>query len=324
MTSLTNHLVPWAGAVSLLCAGAAHADLVVETDLGILPVGTINLMGDTASGANNADYYANTANSDGNWGNELVYQFELGESALVDLTLNGTSGDPDFFLLLDLTTQVENGKNAALFDLDSLFLDDALPDTASFGLLPSGAYYLSVDAFGGLDPPPASPASATFDLDITISAVEPPASFQDLGPIAIADRPLSVDTFGSDFDTLLGVFNSDGFLIGFSDDADATFQSLVDFPDGLPTGAYYVGLGGFDTTYQDGFIIEPQPGSEAGTYTLNYPGGPATGMLAAEEAAWFRFEVAVPEPSTCVLCVIGAVILLEKRAHFTPARRSSL
>jgi hypothetical protein len=300
----------------MLLASVGHADLVVDANLGILPLGATGVAGDTATGANNADYYANSANPEGNWGNELVYEFQLNEPLLVELTLRETNGDPDFFLLFGLATILEGNKNAALDDLDVLFLDDALPDTASFGLLPAGTYYLSIDAFTAFDPPPAVPATATFDLDITTIVAERPAVSTDLGTISLANEPLAIDSFGSAFDTLLGVFDGDGFLVGFSDDEDGTFQSQVDFAEGLPAGEYYVALGGFDTSYQNGYIVEPQPGSEGGDYVLNYPGGPATGMLATEQAQWFRFAVAVPEPATWALLVICMVL--------TPARRSAL
>ena len=323
----SNRPALWTGAFLFLLGSAGRAELVVDSNLGILPLGATSVAGDTATGANNADYYANTVNAEGNWGNELVYEFQLNEPLLVDLTLSDTTGDPDFFLLSGLATAVDGGKNAALDDLDVLFLDDVLPDTATFGLLPAGTYYLSIDAFSDFDPPPAMPASATFDLDITTSVAVRPAEFLDLGTIAPANEPLAIDSFGSDFDTLLGVFDGDGFLVGFSDDAGGTFQSQVDFADGLPAGEYYVALGGFDTSYQNGYIVEPQPGSEGGDYVLNYPGGPATGPLATEQAQWFRFAVAVPEPSTWAILVLCALLIVAKRlsgahsAHAGPTLR---
>jgi hypothetical protein len=303
----------------LLLQATSRADLTVNSNLGELPLGVTHLMGDTAEGANNADFYTNSVTSDGNWGNELVYQFQLGEPLLVDLTLSATNGDPDFFLLTGLATAASGGKNAAQDDVDALFLDDPLPDTSSFGLLPSGTYYLSIDAFGNLDPPPAVAASATFDLDITTTAAVPPPVFVDLGPIAAANEPLTIDSLGSDFDTILGLFDSDGFLLDVNDDVvpNVVLQSELDLAQGLPQGQYFLALGGFFSAFDDGFLVLPDPDSEGGNYILNYPAAAATGALATEEVQWFHFEVAVPEPSAWVLAVIGMSLLAVGGRIFT-------
>jgi hypothetical protein len=294
-------------------ATTGRAELIVNEDLGVLPPGTRNLVGSTANGANNADYYVNTLAPQGNWGNEYVYQFRLEHSGLVGLTLNETDGDPDFILLDGLTTTPAGGKNVAQNDLDTLFLDDPLPDSGFFGLLAPGTYYLSVDAFSDFDPPPSAPASAAFNLGLTISDVELPAAAIDLGALALPGEPFTIDTLGSDFDTVVGLYDSAGGLLEVSDDIDdTTLQSRLDFSAGLSSGEFFLGLAGFETDYRDGFIIRPAVDSEGGNYVLNFPGGPRSGVLATGEAQLFRFEVVVPEPSTWLLLAIGTSVLLSK------------
>jgi hypothetical protein len=133
----------------------------------------------------------------------------------------------------------------------------------------------------------------------------------ELGAIALADEPFAVDSFGSDFDTQLGVFDGIGALLDDNDDADGTtFQSRVDFPTGLPVGEYFIALSGFESGFADGFLAIPFQGSEGGNFVLNHPGGPTTGSLLTEDVQWFRFSVAVPEPSTWLLSLVSIAALV--------------
>ena len=301
-------LLAGVGLLLLLAApGPCRADLVVNEDLGGISFGTVVLAGDTADGANNADWYLNTAVPDGNWGNEYVYRFELTSPALLGVTLYEADGDPDVFLLDSLATAPMGGKTAATGDLAFAEVDGDLPDTGAFGLFRAGTYYLSIDAFTDFDPPPAVPASTTFDLDLIALESTPPEDSVDLGRLAVEGEAFTIDTLGSDFDTILGVYDRDGFLLQEADDIDdITLQSELDFPSGLAAGEYYVALAGFETTFTDAFIVFPELDSEGGAYELNHPAGTTTGTLATGESQWFRFSVAVPEPSAGVLLLIAA------------------
>ncbi len=274
-------------AVALLMgmSTASRADLMVNQDLGALPFGVTNISGDTSTGANNADYYATTTNPLGNWANELVYQFSLSTAAVVNLSLNSESSDTDFFFLSGLTTTFDGVKNAAQDDLAAIFLDGG-PE--SLGLVPAGNYYLSAETFAGFDPPPG-PFSSSFDLNIEVVESGPPPVFTDLGLIATYPAAFSLDTFGSDFDTELGAYNSSGSVVLTNDDAGGDLQSQLNFASGARPGEYYVALGGFNTTYGEGFVVTP--GTSAGNFTLNYPTGSSAGALGAGELEWFRFEV---------------------------------
>jgi hypothetical protein len=282
----------------LLAANLASADLVVNQNLGTLSTGVTTVAGNTATGANNADYYGSTTNPAGNWANELVYQFTLANDSIVDLALNFDSNDTDFFLLDGLTTTFDGIKNVAQNDLVAAFLDFG-PET--LGFVPAGTYYLSAETFAGFDPPPGpGPYSSMFDLNITVTEPGPPTVFTDLGIIATFPAPFSIDTFGSDFDTELGAFTSSGGLSRVNDDAGGTLQSQLNYPLGARPGLYYLALGGFNTTFDDGFIVSP--GTSSGNFVLNYPNGVDTGVLPANAIEWYRFEVdgVVSPPSSFI------------------------
>ena len=159
---------------ALLGGTAPNAALVVTSNLGSIGLGnTLNATGDTSTGANNADYYVGEVLTS-NWLKEIVFEFTVTQSGQLSITsaFIGT-GDVDFFLLNDLTTVIDGGRNVAT-PLSRAFLDNAPPETLSLGNVTPGTYYLSVHAFdvGG---------DSAFDVELSLSPIPEPSSVLLLG-----------------------------------------------------------------------------------------------------------------------------------------------
>lgn len=298
-------------AAMLAAAGTANAQMVVNEDLGTLGFGSLNLVNDTANGANNATLYEGITNPVLNWGNEYVYQFTLTGNSLVSLFLNSATNDPDFFLLDGLAVAPDlsgTGKPAAQNGLAYAFLDFP-PEGQTMGLFGAGTYFLSVDAFNGADP--GDGTNSAFDLDLIIDAAPPPpSSFIDLGAIASDTDSFTIDSFGSDFDTELGLYNNMGILLDTNDDAGGLQSELA--VSNLAQGDYWVALGGFNTNYGDGFDATADAGSAGGNAVLNYNGQTTNTAVASETVQWFHFNV-TPAPSSIALLGLGGLAMARRR-----------
>ncbi|MEE2623436.1 MAG: hypothetical protein VYA46_04355, partial [Verrucomicrobiota bacterium] len=143
--------------------GAPAPGLVVNEDLGTLGAGSVDLVGDTGAGADNAQGYTAVGTVPGGWAsNEWVYQFSIGQDLVVTITSNSVVGDPDAFLLDSLETADNGGNRDATGALVQAYLDGIPPQTVNFGLLPAGTYYISVDAWG-------TGVTAEFDFTLDFS-----------------------------------------------------------------------------------------------------------------------------------------------------------
>lgn len=303
-------------AVGLSIAGVASAGtagLPVNQDLGTLS-GTVNLVGDTANGQNAVDYYEGLSNVLGNWSGEFVYAFTPSALGRLDLQLNAQSADTDFHLLNGLDVLNVGGKNAAQNGLAAEFLDGALPDSASFGLLfPGQTYYLSVETFNGFDGALLGIDSSTYDLDVSLvtdGGGTAPSAFIDLGTVANEYEAFNVNSNGSAIDTEIGIWTSGGLLIGNDDDGGEGAQSLLDFAGGLPAGDYYVALGEFNTTFGDGFAASG--GDAAGDWVISANGTQVSGSIEAGEIQFARFTV-VPAPGAAGLLGLAGIAGVRRR-----------
>lgn len=139
-------------AFSLASALPASAALVSIGNLGSFGVNEgQNIVGDTATGSNNADNYTGLTFAGSNWGNELVFGFTLTETAVISGTLNSASGDPDTFLLNSLSTTPDPSdplRNLADGGIGNpAFLDGPFGTTETYGVFPAGDYFVALGGF---------------------------------------------------------------------------------------------------------------------------------------------------------------------------------
>ena len=297
--------------LALLAAAPVRADLLVDEDLGTLGFGTVSRSGDTLTSGNEAGNYIN-ANDALLWNGEDVYQFSVATRGTLDLTSTDDDGGPsgvdnDFFLLTGLTTAANDDPGGIGPEAVDVFGGESGPiifTGGTFGLIEAGTYFLSVDAFeGSVDLLGAGGGAYAFDLIFSEFVVPdaPDAVMTDLGGTLEAALGAAevlfyefefdgvvgriLDTFGTTFDTELGLFDAEGFLLGANDDSGGTLQSALNLDDfGLTAGeTYYLAAGAFNTMFSDGFGAT-STSTASGTLMIN-------GLSVA----------AVPEPGTLAL-----------------------
>ena len=164
-------------------------------------------------------------------------------------------------------------------------------------------WFNALQTFGGSD--------ATWDnISITLlqETITPPASIY-LGVAGNTGVEIDMNTFASDFDTELGLFNSGGDLLANNDDAGGTLQSQLLYTFG-EVGTYYLALGRFNTIYGPGFCAIGGT-TVGGNYDL------VVGPLGAQGTydgapIWFSFDI-VPEPASLVLLAFGGLALIRRR-----------
>jgi hypothetical protein len=288
-------IVPFASLFVLAGALPSPADYVVDIDLGILPIGDTLVEGTTAAvvldpgpppvtigGNNNSIFFQELALTPTlNYGNELVFQFTLAAPSLLTITKEvDFINDPDFFLLGGLTTSIDpdTGKLSADNALGFAFLDLAPPETTTLGTLREGTYYLTVENFDGFDGS-TTPGNSDFTATLNVLEAFPTELAIDLGAIGVEGAPLAFDTFGSNFNTELAIYDlfgdvvlgDDGELL-VNDDAGGSQQSEILIPGGLPAGNYYAILAGNGVTFLPGPSVTT--GGAVGDFVFNYSLGP--------------------------------------------------
>jgi len=265
------------------------ASLTVNTNLGNVGAGAIPFSGTTVGQGNEADTYSPPGNTAAIWDQDFVYQFTTAQSFLIQLTSNDPNGaiDNDFFLLNNPSTFTNsNGLQEA-----TVVHTNLVEQNGSFGVQPAGTYYLSIDAWRGnptvAGTPPtgrAGPFSGSLSLSTIVAPTATQASLGGSlnGTLVPGDHAwyrfnysgsggFSIDTEGTVFapsnDTELGLFDSNGNLIISDDDGGSGLLSLINSPAGLPGGTYYLALGGFNTTFDNGFVATG--GTNGGAYVIN-------------------------------------------------------
>ena len=312
----TFKLPPVCALALLAAAGTARADLVVNEDIGSFGFGTVSRSGTTLGAANNASNYVN-ANDTFTWLGEFVYQFTTTQSGVLELASDDLNGivDNDYFLLTGLTTGDNDDPGGVSPEAKDVLGGERgrlIETSGSFGLVDAGTYFLSVDSFEG--------AEGIFNFDLTLSEFVPPMppgstlamlggaleATIDAGEVLFYEFDYdgalgtTIDTFGSGLDTELGLYDANGFLVAFNDDAVGLESELT--LDGLDAGTYYLAAGLFNTLYADGFDAT-SISTDSGTLTIN-------GLSAV---------AAVPEPGTTGLIAAAALGLLARRRRRTPA-----
>ncbi|MCB9845934.1 MAG: PEP-CTERM sorting domain-containing protein [Phycisphaeraceae bacterium] len=279
----------------------ASAQLVVDTDLGGLGLGSsTNLIGTTIGANSNADFYTgllgNPIGFDASLG-ERVYRFTLASASRVSLVNNEgifVGSDNDHYLTQSL--DVVGGVNSAVGFID----EDGL-----IGNYPAGTYYLSVDTYGFST---EGPYDINLNIDV-ISVVAPSAI--DLGVVGNDGDALDINTFGSGVDTELGLYSEAGNLLANNDDAGGGLQSQI-LGTAIGAGTYYIAVGTFNTTYTGDFgATSTGPG---GDFVMSVNGVGASGTIAPSGVNWYTFRI-LPAPSSLALLGLGGVFASRRRRH---------
>ncbi len=137
------------------------------------------------------------------------------------------------------------------------------------------------------------------------------ASLTSLGNFAHGSS-FDFDTFASDYDTMLGLYDSTGTLIGFNDDASG-LQSEIN-QGVLADGTYYLAAAGFGNAgFGNGFGLG---GNDFGSLNLKLNGNSVfSGATTSYNAKSFTFTVGnpVPEPASMAAIGLGAIALIRRR-----------
>ncbi len=158
------------------------------------------------------------------------------------------------------------------------------------------------------------------NISLTLEAFTPPPPPASLfvGDLYEQSQEIEFNTFASQFDTELALYDSDGTLLANIDD---TFggnpgTSQLELPQGLSEGRYYIALTGYNAVFSDGYGVDlntPQ-GSEGGAYTFAIAGRQFNGTHAPDTVTWFSFGV-VPSPgSGGVLALAGLAVVRRRRS----------
>lgn len=146
-----------------------------------------------------------------------------------------------------------------------------------------------------------------YDLQFDLSFVDPRPQCTDLGTLASAN---DINTFGSAFDTELGLYDNNGNRLADNDDAGGGFQSQI-LTGGLANGTYYVAVGGFNTTFgaTEWNVVG---GPSNGTYDLTIDGSiVASDTLPANAVHWYCFTI--PTPGSAMLLGMGGLVAIRRR-----------
>lgn len=144
--------------------------------------------------------------------------------------------------------------------------------------------------FGGPPPPPQPPVCTAVG--------------------AYTAGAFNINTFGSGFDTEIGLYSSTGALIANNDDVGGLQSQITPV---LANGLYYLAVGGYDTAFgASGWAVTGGPAS--GLFDLNINGYTPIDdqVLSSGQVKWYCFEV-IPTPSTLALVGLGGLVATRRR-----------
>jgi hypothetical protein len=135
-----------------------------------------------------------------------------------------------------------------------------------------------------------------------------------LSPINAAN-PVTFDTIGSTYDTVIALYSSNGTLLNTDDDSGGNLTSQLSLGT-MIGGSYYLTVASFGTSsnfdFQNGLALG---GDDSGSTVVHLNGNSIyTGAHAANTLDTFSFTV-VPEPATFVV-LGGGLMYLAKRRRF--------
>jgi hypothetical protein len=133
-----------------------------------------------------------------------------------------------------------------------------------------------------------------------------------LGTIALPGV-MTLDTFGSDVDTVLALYDAEGVLLAQNDDAGSP-QSMIEI--GLVPGRYVAVIGGVGAGFADGFAFTP--GSAAGDVRFAVNGSAwGTDRIEAGEFKVYTLGVGTPCNPADFAPPIGVLDLADVTAFAT-------
>ena len=291
----------WVSALGVLVvASVASADLTVDANLGNLAGGSsTNLTGTTVGGNTNADLYPPTTFEESL--GEYVYQFTVAVKSAMGITNNEgifVGSDHDHFMLDNLGTTFDG--TFEVVDNTLGFVDEE--GFYSFALNPGTTYYLSVDTYAGSTEGP-------YDINIDLLNIPAAPGSTYLGVAGDDGDSIDMNSFGSDFDTEIGLYDADGFLVASNDDTGGLQSQIIE---SLGEGTYYLALGGYNTAF-GGALFDASGGTSTGNYALSVTNTPgAAGALGDGEIAWFSFDI-TPEPASLLLLVLSGLFVTRRR-----------
>ena len=108
--------------------------------------------------------------------------------------------------------------------------------------------------------------------------------------VALAsDELLVIQTEGSDYTPVIGVFNDVGVLLAMDDGGGTPGEPSEISLDGLPPGEYYLAVAGQGAAFDEGFMV--MPGDGGGNLVLNYNGGMVEDRTHFDSVFWYRVSV---------------------------------
>lgn len=120
-----------------------------------------------------------------------------------------------------------------------------------------------------------------------------------------------INTFTSNYDTEIGLYDATGALIANNDDAASTLQSQL--TPSLANGTYYLAVAGFNSSFgSSGWSVSG--GGASGNMNAFINGYQIVGdhTSVGGEVAWYSFTV-VPTPGTLALVGLGGLAAVRRR-----------
>lgn len=156
---------------------------------------------------------------------------------------------------------------------------------------------------------------ANVELTLGFDMIEPPECI-DLGVLGIEGDSIDFDTFGSGYDTEMGLYNASGSLLASNDDSGGTFQSAIE-TGALAEGTYYIAVGEFNTSFGPAFDVTFTPSTTfpptGGTSLLNADGVQVSSLEAGVgEIVWYCFDI-VPSPGAAALFGLAGLVGVRRR-----------
>lgn len=160
-------------------------------------------------------------------------------------------------------------------------------------------------------------SAAWSNISVTLNPFVAPVAPTAINLGGISGASLNFNTEGSSLapsnDTEIGVFDSNGFLLGNDDDSGTGFLSSLNLA-GLADGTYYISVSGFNTEFSNGFGVATTS-ANIGNTVINVTNGTDTltggSALAAAGIQWYT--ITVPTPGAAALLGLGGLMAARRR-----------